>query len=352
MTQAQKITGLIAAIVLVLVIPVYSILEPHNQAAVAADYQARAVANATDLYAQNCALCHGAAGEGIGQMPALNTDGVKGMTEPDLYRVVSRGRDNTSMVAWAVDEGGILTDAQVKEMVTFLQHASWAEVEQRVADLGLMPPELVQMEIGEDMLTSINALPDSEGLAAGLTVYAENCSACHGVDGSGTALAPAVNTAKLRASGAEEITRIVSYGVPNTLMAGWEDSLAPEQIANVVTLLERWPELETAGVAFPEVEPVVFEITPELIAQGQQLYNVACKSCHGVEAYGTRMAPSLNNQQFLGETPDAAIYQIIAGGVPETAMPAWGGRLTEEDLSALVAYLRSLESSAPPIANP
>jgi mono/diheme cytochrome c family protein len=89
-----------------------------------------------------------------------------------------------------------------------------------------------------------------------------------------------------------------------------------------------------------------------LIAEGEQLYNIACKTCHGIEAYGTRMAPSLNNQTFLSETPDAAIYQIIAGGVPETVMPAWGNRLTEEDLSALVAYLRSLEATAPPIANP
>ena len=99
--------------------------------------------------------------------------------------------------------------------------------------------------------------------------------------------------------------------------------LVPEQIAALVTLIERWPELEQAGMEFPEVEPVVFEVTPELIAEGEQLYNIACKTCHGVEAYGTRMAPSLNNQTFLSETPDAAIYQIIAGGVPETVMPAW-----------------------------
>jgi mono/diheme cytochrome c family protein len=134
-------------------------------------------------------------------------------------------------------------------------------------------------------------------------------------------------------------------------MAGWDNALEPEQIATLVTLIERWPELEQAGMEFPQTEPVVFEITPEMIAEGEQLYNIACKTCHGVEAYGTRMAPPLNNQTFLSETPDAAIYQIIAGGVPDTVMPAWGNRLTEEDLSALVAYLRSLEATAPPVAN-
>lgn len=352
MTPAQKITGVIASFVLVLVIPVYSLLEPSKQAQIAAGFQDQAVTSATDIYAENCVLCHGTAGEGIGQMPALNTDGLRGMTEDDLYRVVARGRDNTLMAAWAIEEGGILTDAQVKDMIVFLQHTDWAEVERRVAELGLTPPELVQMEVGKEMLTAVNSLPDGDVLAVGLTIYGENCSACHGFDGSGSALAPAINTPDVRAAGTEEIARVISYGVPGTLMAGWDNALDPEQIATLVTLIERWPELEQAGIEFPEVTPVVFEITPELIAEGERLYNIACKTCHGVEAYGTRMAPSLNNQTFLSETPDAAIYQIIAGGVPDTVMPAWGNRLTEEDLSALVAYLRSLEATAPPVANP
>ena len=64
------------------------------------------------------------------------------------------------------------------------------------------------------------------------------------------------------------------------------------------------------------------------------------------------MAPALNNQLFLSETPDAAIYQIIAGGVPDTLMPAWGNRLTDYDLQSLVAYLRSFEPTAPAIVPP
>ena len=57
-----------------------------------------------------------------------------------------------------------------------------------------------------------------------------------------------------------------------------------------------------------------------------------------------------------GYFADAAIYQIIAGGVPNTLTPASGSRLTDKDLQALVAYLRSLEDSAPatlpPITTP
>ncbi len=64
------------------------------------------------------------------------------------------------------------------------------------------------------------------------------------------------------------------------------------------------------------------------------------------------MAPALNNQLFLSETPDAAIYQIIAGGVPGTLMPTWGSRLSDYEIQTLVAYLRSLEESAPSILPP
>jgi mono/diheme cytochrome c family protein len=106
------------------------------------------------------------------------------------------------------------------------------------------------------------------------------------------------------------------------------------------------------GVEFPEVELMSIPSSPELIAEGAQLFNIACKSCHGVDGYGTPMAPAVNNQIFLAETPDAAIYQIIAGGVPDTLMPAWGSRLNDRDIQALVAFLRSMEPSAPAIVPP
>ena len=96
----------------------------------------------------------------------------------------------------------------------------------------------------------------------------------------------------------------------------------------------------------------MFESTPEMIAAGDRLFHIACKACHGVDAYGTPMAPSLNNPTFLSETPDAAIFQIIAGGVSDTLMPAWGARLTEQEINTLVAYLRSLEGNPQPILQP
>jgi mono/diheme cytochrome c family protein len=351
MTPTLKWTGFLATLLILFIIPAYTWFEPAQQAELLQAFQTDAVVTATDLYAENCAVCHGAAGEGIGTNPALNTDAIREMSATDLFKTIARGRNDTLMAAWAVDEGGVLSNAQIESMITFVQEVNWAYVAVRVDELGLTPPPVIEMAITEEMLTALATLPDSPALSAGLTVYAENCAACHGGNAAGTVIAPALDTADLRATPQADLLALVNEGVPGTLMAAWQGMLTPEELTSVVELLYQWPNLMQAGVAFPEVE-MTFATTPEMIEAGARLYNIACKTCHGVDAYGSPMAPALNNLTFLADTPDAAIYQIIAGGVSGTMMPAWGSRLNDQELQALVAYLRSLEPEAPVVMPP
>ena len=64
-------------------------------------------------------------------------------------------------------------------------------------------------------------------------------------------------------------------------------------------------------------------------------------------------APALNSQQFLGSVTDEQMHGIIAGGVPGTEMPAWwneyGGPLTDEQIAAVVAYIRAWQKTAPSV---
>lgn len=89
-----------------------------------------------------------------------------------------------------------------------------------------------------------------------------------------------------------------------------------------------------------------------LVTGGKQLFGLNCSSCHGVNGEGVS-APALNSQQFLTGATDQQIQGIIAGGVPGTAMPAWlneyGGPLTDQEIQEIVAYLRSLEPTAPSV---
>jgi mono/diheme cytochrome c family protein len=256
------------------------------------------------------------------------------------------------MAGWAAEEGGIFSNPQVADLVAFIQQVNWEYVKVRVANLGLTPPEVIQMEVSEEMLAILGALPGGETMSTGLQVYAERCAACHGANGAGTVIAPAIDSPDLRAIPKDETLHLVNSGVPGTLMTSWQKLLQPEQISAVVDLIYRWPEMVQAGVEFPEVEMLSIPSSPELIAAGNRLFHIACKSCHGVDGYGSPMAPALNNQIFLAETPDAAIYQIIAGGVSGTLMPGWGSRLDDQSLQSLVAFLRSWEATAPSILPP
>jgi mono/diheme cytochrome c family protein len=352
MTSAMKWIGLLATLSIVLILPVYILIEPAHQKALQQEFYTAAVLAATDRYAENCAVCHGAAGEGISEYPPLNSEAVGMMSESDLARVIARGRDNTMMAAWAAEEGGIFTTPQINDFVVLIQQGNWEYIQSRVADLGLTPPEVIEMTVSEEMLANLAALPEGETLGQGLLLYAESCAACHGANGAGTVIAPALDSVELRATPREELIAVVEGGVPGTLMAGWSGTLQPEEIEAVTDLIYRWPEMVQAGVEFPQVEVMSILNSPELIAEGERLFNITCKSCHGVEGYGTAMAPALNNQLFLESTPDVAIYQIIAGGVPETLMPAWGSRLNDREIQSLVAYLRDMGPTAPAILPP
>lgn len=350
MTRQMTWIGLTATLLLAVVLGVYTFTEPQRRAVAQTELEIAAVTTATTLYAENCVVCHGAAGEGLGATPALATDGLRGADYDMLYDVIARGRYNTTMPAWSKDAGGVLTSAQVDQLITLVRRGNWEYVEAQVAEMGLTPPTAVEVEVPDELIAQIQAMPGGDVLAASVTLYAENCAACHGANLEGTTLAPALDTAELRAQNtAEDLARTISTGVPGTLMAGWSQVLPQETIAEVADLILRWDTLRAEGVELPVIEVPVVEATPEMIAAGERLYNVTCVACHGASALGSRMAPPLNNQQFLAETPDAAIAQIIAGGVPGTMMPAWGGRLTDTDINSIVAYLRSLEPTAPSV---
>jgi hypothetical protein len=60
----------------------------------------------------------------------------------------------------------------------------------------------------------------------------------------------------------------------------------------------------------------------------------------------------LNVKGYLTDTNDAALQQIITQGVPGTAMPSWGDRLSEAEIQAIVGFIRSWEPNAPEVAEP
>lgn len=351
MTRYMTWLGFLGTLLIVAALGIAALREPARQVRAAEAVQAAAVIEGTDLYAQNCTACHGASGEGLAAYPPLDSEGVQGMDAETLYRVIERGRYNTAMAAFGVDEGGILTQMQINSLAVMIQAGTWDTVAARVAELGLTPPQITVLEVPPETLALVQALPAGDSLANGLTTYAENCAACHGANGEGSSLAPALNNPEQRARLTDDdLTRVITQGVPGTLMASWNSALDSTQITDVVALIRRWDEVTQSGIQMPVIEAAPVDMSPEAVASGQRLYSLLCTQCHGATGFGTPLAPALNNKTFLSQTPDAAIQQIISLGVTGTSMPAWGGYLTEADIAAVTAYLRSLEATAPVIA--
>lgn len=347
--------GSLGALALAVALALYMLQEPARLEDAQRDLLASRVAEGQPLYLENCALCHGAAGEGLGANPALATQSVASMDYDELQKVIARGRYGTAMPAWSVAEGGPLDNAALEAIVLLLQHGDWDATALLAAELDLVPRAPVAVAIPQETLAQVAALPEGSILAPALQTYATNCVACHGSNGEGTPLAPALDDPTLRAQRtAEQLTATITYGVPGTLMPGWGQHLDPAAIAGLAQLIRQWDQLEPGLVPTPQPAPVVEAVdVAALIAAGEPLYAQNCATCHGTDGQGTPRAPALNVQSFFARvTNDVALAQIITLGVPGTAMPAWGDRLGTTEIDAVAAYIRAWEPTAPAVATP
>ena len=91
-------------------------------------------------------------------------------------------------------------------------------------------------------------------------------------------------------------------------------------------------------------------------AAGQQLYANHCAVCHGASGQGdgslaaglTPRPGDLTQHMLPGKHTDGQVFLWIKGGFPNSAMPAWGDRLADQQIWQIIAYLRSF--AQPPAA--
>jgi len=87
---------------------------------------------------------------------------------------------------------------------------------------------------------------------------------------------------------------------------------------------------------------------------GSGLYQANCASCHGVNLEGQMnwkvpgengvlLAPPHDNSGHTWHHADDLLLQIIAegGSMPNSTMPAYQDRLTEAEMTAILAYIKT-----------
>lgn len=95
------------------------------------------------------------------------------------------------------------------------------------------------------------------------------------------------------------------------------------------------------------------EFDPNQLATGKRVYDVNCAACHGetgegqpnwkIPANGVFPAPPHNSSGHTWHHPDQQLLEVIAngGGMPNSAMPAYGEILTGEERAAVLEYIKT-----------
>jgi mono/diheme cytochrome c family protein len=92
------------------------------------------------------------------------------------------------------------------------------------------------------------------------------------------------------------------------------------------------------------------EVTPQLMARGQQRFNINCAVCHGPTAagngitkqYGLATVVSLQDER-IRTMADGEIFNTITHG--KNTMMSYGPNVTVHDRWAIITYLRALQRS-------
>ncbi len=123
--------------------------------------------------------------------------------------------------------------------------------------------------------------------------------------------------------------------IPNTVARGQLEA---------DTLMYQGQELGAPATEFP------FPVTDQVMARGQERYNIYCTPCHGYVGYGDGIVvtrgftppPSFHTER-MRSVPVGHIFDVITNGFG--AMYSYGDRIDAEDRWAIIAYIRALQLS-------
>ncbi|MEK8027926.1 cytochrome-c oxidase, cbb3-type subunit III [Pseudaquabacterium rugosum] len=179
---------------------------------------------------------------------------------------------------------------------------------------------------------------DGQAMGIGERLFANNCAQCHGSDARGSKGFPNLTDADwLGGTGADYIKKTVTEGrqgmmPPMAAAVGSGDDV--KNVANYV--------LSLSGSAHSSVA-----------AQLGQGKFAACAACHGPDGKGNPVlgAPNLTDKVWLHGWGEGQIVSIINQG-KTNVMPAFGKRLTPEQIHVLSAYVWSLSQKTTVAAAP
>ncbi len=198
------------------------------------------------------------------------------------------------------------------------------------------------------------ALAESPSAYEGRLLFMSYCFLCHGVDGKGRgplAMAMEVEPADLTStvrSRSDVVLKGIISGEGRQLVSGrdrhnlisdampeWKDVLSDREIESLIAYLRFVSASKYPLMGDPE--------------KGRDLYARYCRACHGDDGEGDGVMTSLVNTKPMDHTNPASMNEInniemvrsIKNG-KGNYMPAWKDIISEDEIEALVSYIRLL----------
>lgn len=181
------------------------------------------------------------------------------------------------------------------------------------------------------------------------TLYAQNCSGCHGAEGKGGAALALADPVYLAIADDAVVRRAATKGIPGTSMPAFAQSaggmLAEKQVDVIVSgIRDRWSKPDALRGSNP---PPYSASTAGDTSRGTEVYATYCASCHGPKGEGGEKASSIVNGSFLALLTDQELRTIVIVGRPDLGAPDWrnnvpGRPMSAQDVSDVVAWLASL----------
>jgi cytochrome c oxidase cbb3-type subunit 3 len=202
--------------------------------------------------------------------------------------------------------------------------------------------------------------------------FQAHCLSCHGEDGRGTDLRddmpsiPDFTDLKWQESRSDlQLRKSISEGTKD-LMPSMKRKLAPADIEEMVFMVRRFvgggfvvPEDNIEPAASPPHVAARIDNSPHPLpnaaAQGapridaRAIYQRSCQRCHGADGRGTSLGrrlpgiPDFTSGRWQQSRSRAKLMASILEGKGEK-MPAFRGKLDADQVSALVAYIRTFDS--------
>lgn len=192
------------------------------------------------------------------------------------------------------------------------------------------------------------------GAYEGRRLFNSYCMLCHGDDGKGggplarrMGIAPTDLTVTTRSRSDTILRKIISGEGGQTITGRARHNLVTEAMPDWSSVFdERQVDALIAYLRFLSTSKHELMGDPE---EGSELYRKFCLACHGEEGYGDgpmtrllKMEPAdLSEPARMNALDNEELIAGIVEGAGEY-MPAWEGILDENEVAALVSYLRLL----------